>query len=243
MDDLPDLNALILDNQTWLHRRCLSQAARLAGVQGDDLFQDVVLRFLDRAAAGWFDGPVQVSVQARARTLFNNCLRQAATQRIRQGKRVGSLEGPDGQPQDPGEQPAPRPWEPQQDLLLEQTLGQGPALTSPPRWLSLLSRDLPRAVRLGPIQRARAYRRGGSRMVLRPAAEAHQHLHNQRQDAALVGDPSRWKPVLGAIYFGEGPLDAVPPQVRKAGASKIERYANRALDDLHRHLTSQEGGA
>ncbi len=240
-DRPPHLDSLLQKNAHWLYRRCLFMAASLPGTQVDDLFNDTVLRFLKRAATGWFDQPTTRSLNAQARTLLSFSLRQAATDERRRNRRFGEILGPDGQHRDPGRQPAPSPMNPQHRLLLQQVLEQGSGATSPPRWLSLLSRDLPLAVEQNTVARARAYRKGGSRMVLRPAPEAFQQLRDRREDPALVGNEPRWKPILGAIYFGLGPPEEVPPKVCRTGAAKVERYANRALEDLRDHFSAEPG--
>ncbi len=234
MDDFDDLIPTL---SPWLAKRCAYAASTRPGLSAEELFQAVVLRAYLRAERGWFDQAPQVHIHAQAKTLLNNCIRQELKAYARYHERTQfDPVGDDPEPPPPTE-PSRRDEAMGLRVDLARVLAVIQEVTTPTRRLSLLSRDVPLTVLLSHVEQAKAYRAGGSSMVVRPADEAFDQLVEQRVIPELVFDLPDWKLMLGRIYYGVGPLDSVPHAVAKGGSAKVERQANRALDDLRDAFT------
>lgn len=233
-----ELNALLAELTPWLYKRCAFEARRLRGVEADELFQATALRFLERARTGWFDQAPTTSLVAQARALLWYCLRQELTSIYHHRARTELV--------DPGTGFVGLGTDPQlghidDRALLELVLSEMEGVSTPACRLSLLSRDVPWLVLLRHVEQAKAQRSGGSRMVVRAATEAHECLQASLSLFSMVDDVRTWALELGAIWFGEGPVDNVPESVRIDGATKVERYARRALRALADYFGSMKG--
>ncbi len=236
---MDELNGLILGLSPWLLRRCTLKALELPGVFPEDLYQAVILRFYVRAQAGWFDQNPTVSVEAQAKTLMIFCLRHEITAIRRYRARLFTDDGDEQGDGKLGRLPAPEAPEPGIGHDVERMLELLETATTPVRRLCLLSRDVPYAVLLRHVRQAKAYKVGGADMVRRPAEQAYAMLAEHREDESLRG----WKRVLGAIFYGVGPLDQVPEEDIDKAAGTVQRQADRAIEDLQKRLPEAGGVA
>jgi DNA-directed RNA polymerase specialized sigma24 family protein len=238
---MADVQGMFEVHEEWLEKRCKYEVLKIRGWTWQELRNEVWVRFVRRAEAGWFDQRPTKSVEAQARTLMNLCIRHVQKARWRdQGRARKHSEDDDAL----ARIPEPHPTDPSEAKQHQQELRQLLALvheaTSPVRGLCLLSRDVPRAVAGGDVDRAKAYKRGGSNMPVRPAPEAYALLDSERRDTLLVFDLERWKPVLGVIYYAEGPLQPQLAEGCDVLAGNVERQANRALADLQRAVAARQ---
>jgi hypothetical protein len=240
--------ATLEEHLLWLEGRCRHAARRLPGVGGDELLGAVWLRCIARAERGWFDERPTVSLEAQVKSLMGWCLRHEVKAIHRYWDRHGELPARPGERESGGD-PLERVEGDNADPLdklhgderLAAVMEQVEQVTSPVRGLCFLSRDLPRVVVLRHVQRAKAYRRGGSKMPLRSVEEAYSLLDHERQRDELVLDLMRWKPVLGGIYYAEGPLEGVADDELDKLGKTVERQANRGLEDLQRAMAGWGG--
>jgi hypothetical protein len=242
---MADTQGMLREHSDWFYRQCRYEAAKLRGVEAEELMSEAWIRFVKRAEEGFFDQRPHKSLEAQAKYLMRKAIGWVVKDHHRDRERWRDLaRANDDEGGDPFDRRADdRPIDPDQALQHQQELRQLLAMvheaTSPVRALCLLSRDLPRAVMGDDVSRAKAYRRGGSNMPMRPAPEAYGLLDHERQDAGLTCDIERWKPVLGSIYYAEGPLDTVPDGDRDTLAGNVERQANRAIKDLQKAVSTR----
>lgn len=232
------LNELLATLTPWLYKRCAFEARRLHGIDSDELFQATALRFLERSRTGWFDQAPTTSLVAQARALLWYCLRQELTSIYHHRARTEVVDPATGFA---GSGSDPELGRIDDRAMLELVITEMENVSTPACRLSLLSRDLPWLVLMKHVEQAKAQRSGGSRMVVRAAAEALGLLQAALPQYARADDVRTWALELGAIWFGEGPLGEVPESVRKDGATKVERYARRALKALAEYFGSKKG--
>lgn len=220
----------------WLRVHCGRAAASLPGVGADDLYQESVEEFL-RELGRWLQQAPTVSLIAQARTLMSYCLRHAVTRHRRQAARVVDLHG-----EEDGEAPLERLPDPRpsQDGIAErEILSLARSATTPPCALCMLSLRLPVVVERKDAEHARAWKKGGANAVPRALDEAWAIYEGGRQDPKLVSDDVAWKDHVGVAWYTEGPVHELGAEVRRGAAGKVERYANRALDDLRAALKAR----
>jgi hypothetical protein len=235
------LNVLLVQLTPWLHKRCVFKARGLAGVEPDELFQATVLRFLERARLGWFDQAPTKSQLSQARALLWYCLRQELTAIYKHKARNDLVDVTDAEGGFPGLVASMELRDIDDRALIKLVLDEMESVSTPTCRLSLLSRDVPWLVVVRHVEQAKAQKSGGSKMVVRPAADALQLLKGTLSLYAEAEDLRTWALVLGAIYFGQGPLGSVPETIRKEGATKVERYARRALVAMAEYFGGKEG--
>jgi hypothetical protein len=233
-----ELNRLLEELTPWLYKRSAFEARRVRGLEANELFQATALRFLERARSGWFDQAPTTSLTAQARALLWYCMRQELTAIYHRRARTDLV--------DPGTYFVGLGTDPElghidEQTLIELVLSEMECVSTPACRLSLLSRDVPWLVVLRHIEQAKAQSSGGSSMVVRAAAEALELLRESLPLYAMADDVRTWALELGAIWFGTGPLDQVSEDVRRDGATKVERYARRALRALAAYFGSKQG--
>lgn len=244
-----DVQGMLREHSDWFYRRCRWEAAKLRGVEAEDLMSEAWLRFVKRSEEGFFDQRPHKSLEAQVKFLMKKAIGWVVEDHRRDRRRWHDLaRGDDDEGGDPLDRRADEdPTDPDQDLQHHQELRQLLAMvheaTSPVRGLCLLSRDVPRAVAPDDVERAKAYKRGGSNMPMRPAPEAYGLLDQERKDPKLVFDLECWKPVLGGIYYAEGPLESVLAGDCDTFAGNVERQANRAIKDLQKAVAARQEGA
>jgi len=217
----------------WLRRRCWRAAASRPSLSEGDLYQESVEEFLRRLGL-WLQQDPTVSVDAQARTLMSYCLRHAVTRHDRELRRRADLHG-----EDDGEAPLerlPDPRPAQDRVATREILALARAATTPPCALCLLSLRLPATVEPDDAAQAQAWRKGGANAVPRPLEQAWAIYEDGRQDPKLVCDDVTWKDHVGVAWYTEGPPADLSTETRRNAASKVERYANRGMDDLRAAL-------
>jgi DNA-directed RNA polymerase specialized sigma24 family protein len=222
----------------WLRVRCRRAAASRPGVSADDLYQESVEEFL-RELGRWLQQDPTVSVLAQARSLLGYCLRHAVTRHMRERARRADLHDEEDGEAPLERLPDPRPC--QDRVATSEILALAREATTPPCALCLLSLRLPAVVEPADAARARAWKKGGANAVPRPLDEAWGIYEDGRQDLALVCDDVAWKDHVGVAWYTEGPPPELGAEARRNAASKVERYANRGVEDLRAALLA--GGA
>ena len=224
---------LLLELDPWLHSRCRYVAGRLPGVRADDIYQEAVEEFLGKLDV-WLQQDATVSVQAQARSLLAFCVRHAETRAIRERKRQVSIPETDDALDRLTEPTAA--VDPRETSDLVESVRAG---TTPPNVLCLLSLRLPALVEMLDAERAKGWTRGGAQAVQRPLPEAWGIYADGRARPPLVADDAGWKDHVAVAWYTDGPVAQVPVEVRRAAASKVERYANRGADDLRAVLLGE----
>ena len=235
-----ELFALLEEHAGWLHARCAYNARSLPGIEPDDLFQAVCLRFIDSARSGWFDGEPTRSLQGRARTLLGYVLLHEISAIRRYWARNVSMLEPGAWDGLPGGAVGPDVRDVETASVLAHVLEVLEPATTAVCGLSLLSRDLPRLVLLHHIERAKKQRSGGSTMITRGSDETLALLREALPQHIAADTLREWTSELGAIYYGVEPPQYVPEEVRVRGAEAIERSARRAVRDLAAYLRDHE---
>lgn len=77
---------LLVESYGWLERHSLRVASTRAGLDGDELLQEVLVRYLERGEA-WLAEPAHTSRTAQVRTLLKNLVRHVLTEHERAGAR------------------------------------------------------------------------------------------------------------------------------------------------------------
>lgn len=227
---------LLSELDPWLDRRCRYLAARLPGLDADEVYQRVVQEFLEKLER-WLQQDATVDVVAQAKTLMTWCLAHVETNELRDRRRRHDLR--DGEDGDALERLA-EPVEPVDDAAAREVLAQVRACTSPPCALCLLSLRLPATVEEGDAERAKAWKKGGSNAVQRPLDEAWGIFASGMQRPELVADDVAWKDHVGIAWYTEGAVESVSAAERRAAAVKVERYANRGAEDLRKALLGRQ---
>lgn len=207
-------------------------AARLPGLDPDEVYQSVVAEFLQNLQR-WLQQDPTVDVVAQARTLMTFCLQHARTNEIRKRRRARDLPGDDG---DEALERLTQPVPPLDDEAGAAVLRQVRGCTTPPCALCLLSLRLPDAVVREDAERAKSWRKGGAQAVPRPLDDAWGLYATGREHRELVADDVRWKDHVGVAWYTEGAVESLTEADRKAASSKVERYANRGAEDLRQAL-------
>lgn len=229
----PDV--LLVRFDRWLWRRCTVAAATRPGVRAEDLYHDAVAEFLERLDE-WLQGAPTVSVEAQARTLLAYTLRHAVT-RVDRRRRVevpADGAGADREAGTPADERATDAVE------WAHALAAVREATSPPCALCLLSLRLPDQVQRDDAGRAKAWRKGGANAVPRALDDAWGLYTAGRADLARRADDQRWLDWVGVAWYTEGPPETLDDEARRLAASKVQRYANRAMDDLRGRLLGEE---
>lgn len=227
---------LLFELDPWLQRRCRLTALRIPGVGADEVYQRAIEEFLVKIDR-WLQQAPTVSPVAQARTLLGLCVRHVETSARREGaRRQATPEAEDG---DGLELLAP-PVEPTDDLGARELLAQIRSCTTPPCALCLLSLRVPVATEVEDAERAKAWKKGGANAVPRPVGDAWSIYEGGLQQPALVAEETEWKEHVGVAWYTDGPVDALGRGDRNAAAGKVERYANRAAEDLRAALLQAE---
>jgi hypothetical protein len=226
---------LLIKLDPWLDRKCRYLAARLPGLDAEEVYQRVVQEFLEKLER-WLQQDATVDVVAQAKTLMTYCLAHVETNELRDRRR--RLELPDDEDGDAIERLA-EPVEPVDDLAAREVLVQVRACTTPPCALCLLSLRLPATVEEGDASRAKAWRKGGSNAVPRALDQAWGIYVSGMLRPEIVADDVAWKEHVGTAWYSEGPVESLSADERRVAAGKVERYANRGVEDLRRALLSR----
>jgi hypothetical protein len=229
---------LLLALDPWLRKRCGYLARKFPGLDVDEVYQRVVEEFL-RNLERWLQQDPTVSAEAQAKTLLSYCLRHVETDEIRRRKRITHLPGGEDGPEI--EDVAP-PVAPQDDLGAATVFVRIRACTTPPCALCLLSLRLPDSAARADAERAKAWKAGGSKAIPREIEEAWGIFADGRSSPTLVADDIAWKDHVGVAWYTDGPPAALGPGERRTAAEKVERYANRATEDLRKALLAEEEG-
>lgn len=229
---------LLIQLDPWLDRRCSYLAARLPGLDADEVYQRVVEEFLEKIER-WLQQDARVDVVAQAKSLMTFCLRHVETDEVRERRRRREL--PDDEDGDALE-PMVDPVAPADHAAARELLAQVRASTSPPCALCLLSLRLPAEVGEADAERAKAWRKGGSNAVPRPVPEAWDMYASGLARPWVVADDIAWKDHVGIAWYTEGAVDALTETDRQAAAAKVERYANRGAEDLRQVLLATKAG-
>jgi hypothetical protein len=228
---------LLLD--PWLDRKCRYLAARLPGLDADEVYQRVVEEFLEKLER-WLQQDAKVDAVAQAKTLMTFCLRHVETDEIRERRKMqGVPELEDGD----GLERLAKPVAPNDDTAAAEVLRQVRGSTSPPCALCLLSLRLPAVVERPDAERAKAWNKGGSKAVPRTIEDAWGIYATGRERPELVADDMRWKDHVGIAWYTDGAVDTLAEADRKAAAAKVERYANRGAEDLRQALLGRREDA
>lgn len=227
---------LLLQLDPWLDRRCRYLAARLPGLDADEVYQRVVQEFLEKLER-WLQQDATVSVVAQAKVLMTWCLAHVETNERRERQR--RLELPDDEDSAALERVAD-PVAPVDDAAAREVLAQVRACTTPPCALSLLSLRLPATVEQIDAVRAKAWKKGGSNAVPRAIDDAWEIFVSGMRHPKLVADDIAWKDHVGIAWYTEGAMESVSTDDRRAAAGKVERYANRGAEDLRMALLGRQ---
>lgn len=225
-------HTLLVQLDPWLQRRCRHLAAQLPGLDADEAYQQVVEEFL-RELDRWLQQDATADVVAQARTLLAYCIRHVRTKEIRARNRrqeLGDVE--DGEPLDRVTEPVA----PVDTGSAGEVLAQIRRATTPPCALCLLSLRLPGLVAPEDATQAKEWKKGGSQAVPRPVSEAWALYVDGLGKPPLVADDVAWKDHVGVAWYTEGPVAGVDEGERRAAAVKVERYANRGVEDLRAAL-------
>jgi hypothetical protein len=228
---------LLLHLDPWLDRQCHHLAARLPGLDSDEVYQRVVEEFLEKLER-WLQQDATVHVIAQARTLMRFCIRHVETDEIRERQRRKDV--PDDDDGLVLERLA-EPVAPTDSAAAHHVLALIRSSTSPPCSLCLLSLRLPAVVEPEDAQKAKTWKKGGANAVPRPLGEAWGIFESGLSRAALVADDAAWKEHVGIAWYTNGPVEFISHGERRAGASKVERYANRGAEDLREALLGRKG--
>ncbi|MBK9371995.1 MAG: hypothetical protein IPN01_37840 [Deltaproteobacteria bacterium] len=233
---------LIILLDPWLDRRCQRLSARLPGLDADEVYQRVIVEFLEKLER-WLQQDATVAVVAQAKTLLSFCLKHVETQEIRERRRRHEVdEAEDGE----ALARLAKPVKPVDETSAAELLAQVRGSTSPPCALCLLSLRLPAVVARDDAAQAKAWRKGGSNAVPRELDDAWSIYVAARDRPSLVANDLLWKDHVGIAWYTEGAAESVGEAQRRAAAAKVERYANRGAEDLRRALldeTVRQAGA
>lgn len=228
--------SLLIQLDPWLDRRCRYLAARLPGLEADEVYQRVVQEFLEKLER-WLQQDARVDVVAQAKSLMTYCLAHVETNELRDRRR--RREHPDDED---GEALGrmTEPVEPVDIAAAREVLIQLRACTSPPCALCLLSLRLPATVEEGDAERAKAWKKSGSKAVPRALNEAWGIYRSGLMRPDLVADDIAWKDHVGIAWYTEGAMESVNADERRLAAAKVERYANRGAEDLRKALLGRQ---
>lgn len=231
----------------WLEGRSRRLATQL-GVRADadDISQAVILRFVERAAAGWFDQQPKVSFEAQVRHLIAQCLRQEMTDRLRLGKReflppreleqreVDSRLGSHG---GEGESHERLDIERRREWLRQAVFDE----LNPGRRLYLVALLYPHSLAREHIEQAGAFRVGGAQAVCRPVGECWALYREALAHTELVGDDLRWKRTIAEVFRLRGPLGTATQAELDRAVNYIDVQHTRALRELGSALAPSGG--
>lgn len=227
---------LLIKLDPWLDRKCRFLAARLPGLDADEVYQQVVREFLEKLER-WLQQDATVDVVAQSKALMTYCLAHVETTELRDRRRRREMpDDEDGNALDRVTEPV----EPVDNAAAREVLVQVRACTSPPCALCLLSLRLPATVEEGDAERAKAWKKGGSTAVPRALDDAWALYVSGMVRPDLVADDIKWKDHVGIAWYTEGAVASVSADERRAAAAKVERYANRGADDLRKALLGQQ---
>lgn len=238
------LERILLLELRWVTVRARRLASEFPGTQADDVVQEVVEDFFERAAGGWFDGAPTISDEARVRHLLGLCLLHSKSGLIRQQRRRGCFPGErsDDSGSDPIQaipQPASEP-RPDTGLLVGSIQQQIEALT-PLRRLFILAIEFPHLVTRQHIDTARQYRSSGGQGLLRDTDEAY-GLYMEALSSPERGQSKWWIDRLARIFRWDGPLEDLTGQDLARAKNSIEAHVSRARRALQARLGDGEVG-
>ncbi len=227
---------LLITLDPWLHGRCRGLSWRFPGLDPDEVYQRVVLEFVENLER-WLQQDATVGVVAQARTLMDYCLRHVETSELRGRRRRAEVfdEGDAGD----GIEALTPPVPPTDDAAAAELLATLRGSTTPPCALCLLSLRLPAATERADAESAKAWKKGGANAVPRTLKDAWSMYCAGRERPELVGDDIGWKEHVGLAWYTDGPVVSVAEADRRAVAGKVERYANRGAEDLRAALMSR----
>lgn len=211
----------------WFEAWCRRATAR-SGVDWRDPFQSGVVYLLTQLERGVLD-----TVEAAGwRPFVANTLMLGARQRLKkefaQARRLKSAVDEAGA----GEEQAPP-----EAMPLEQLLRQGrraevraalQQLSSPVRRFVLVAVYVPDALDRALLEEAAAFRRGGSRLFLRPVAEAWPLLRARRGRL----DGAEWKAWVARVVAFTGAPGRVPAAAVAKVLWRIDQHLTRGRDEL-----------
>ncbi|TNF32518.1 MAG: hypothetical protein EP329_09965 [Deltaproteobacteria bacterium] len=223
----------ILQSQlAWLEASCRK---RMGADRWADVYQSVLVGFLERLERGWFEQAPTVSREAQVRNLLNNLLRnkgdwrrqEAAKDELDEGRHAVDAESP--------EQVATRrdAWRRLQSLPDEVRKH-----TNATRAICVLTHYTPEAVTTKDLESAAAHTAGGARMPTRPVTEARELLDEAlpRYDEGLPD--ADWKRVVAEILRGTGPMGSTAADELAKFVDSYSRTLRRGLKDLAETLSA-----
>ena len=225
---MPPIEQLLLPHLSWLERNCQRRAATRPGLEADDLFHEVVARFIERAPR-WFAQPPKVSLEAQARTLLKNLLLHQTTDWEREAAR---------RPRETAEEADAPP-------LVEQLAALTPlaeehlqaaqeqsavadavaALSNPVYRLLLLCAYLPDRLTQADIEAV--HRQGSGSPLARSPEEVWRLLVQARR--SRPDDEAAWKATIAVILRTDGPADAPASPTTQGWLSRTLHRARVAL--------------
>jgi hypothetical protein len=225
-----DVHALLLHVEPLLRSRCRTLAWKLPGVSADDLFQDCVYEFL-RRLGGWMQHASQLDTLGQARQLAVFCFMNVRTAAFRARARWAEMPADaDGELDEGARAFAGADADPEQEDDLHELFAAVRDCTKPPHALSFLSLRVPAVVVRADAARAKAY--PAAEFVPRELDEAWDLFANGRADLVRVADDVGWKRDVAVAWCTEGPTDGLSEDAMRRAVGRVEKYANRAADDL-----------
>jgi hypothetical protein len=225
-----DVHALLLHVEPLLRSRCKTLAWKLPGVSADDLFQDCVYEFL-RRLGGWMQHASHMDTLGQGRQLAVFCFMNVRTAAFRARARWAEMPvDADGELREGALAFADTGAGPEQDDDLLELFAAARDCTKPPQALSFLSLRVPAVVVRADAARAKAY--PAADFVPRPLDEAWHLFANGRADLMRVADDVGWKRDVAVAWCTEGPIDELAEDSVRRAVGRVEKYANRAADDL-----------
>ncbi len=206
----------------WLVGQCRKEAADSDAIDAEDLYQEVVYRFL-RDADKWFAGVVEVSPEARAHALLKYRLLNAKTDMIRKYQRFVEPE-PEDSSGEPVDGVKGSGQDPQRLLEYEQLLEQIESMSNPVYRLLILMIDLPDRVTDQHFEAVAAYRNGNA--LQRPLTKV-MALFEQACSREWVAR-DEWKERIAEILRCEAPIGGSTEAELEIAKGWLNRTHHRA---------------
>jgi len=232
----------------WLRGRSRRLANKLGRLEDAADIEHEAIAIFYANAARWLQQPAKLSRTAQLRTLLGLCLHRVAKEWVTRLAREQLSHGPEGGGGAPGE--ADRHGEP-----ARWSGGEAEAVHTidtrrrfervytaiverlvPPRCLYVLAIHSPHLLECAQVQKASTYRAGGATPVRRSVDEAWALFREQREDADLVNDASRWKRTVAEIFQLTGPLGSHAEVDLHRAVNYIDQQISRATHQLSEEM-------
>ncbi len=243
---------LATEDLEFLLRACKASARRFTRADSglpQDLYQAALVYYLSKAAEGWFDQPVRLSLLQQRRHLLMLSLKEAlkpvwrrASNEVSEAHDRGEDETQEGS--DSSTIADPAAIDAAELLgnreLADRALDLCRTKLNPARRLILVGLHWPQRLLREELGQAQGFTKGGASWVVRPLAEAWELVQRYRGQDEVVGDEVLWKRVLAQIIRLEGEIGLAPSVVIDTAVNTLQVNHDRAMEQLRDLLGGED---